>query len=411
MKHVWILNHYAKVPGESGGTRHYHLAEGLKKHGWEATIIAASLANSESNMYMENNEGSCCKIVDNISFLWLKVPSYTGNGVRRIFNMFTYTFRVLKKKTTSKIPQPDVIIGSSVHPFAAMAGVILSRRYDVPFVFEVRDLWPQTLIDMGRLKNNSIVTKLLRMLEGWLYRNADYIVVLLPKAWEYIVPFGISRSKIIWIPNGVDLSLFREVTLPSESKNSEFTLMYFGAHGQANDLDNIIYAMDIVNKCPYGKNIKLRLIGNGVLKPSLIELSDKLALNNVVFEPAVPKKKVPTLAAQADGFIISVLDLPGLYRYGISMNKLFDYLAAMRPIIIASAAVNNPVADAKAGLTVEPNNPQALANAILKLSKMPLCIRQKMAISGRRYVELNHDFNLLAKKLSDTLDLAIQDRS
>jgi len=180
--------------------------------------------------------------------------------------------------------------------------------------------------------------------------------------------------------------------------------MYFGSHGQANGLDNVLRAMQLVQERADGQHIRLRLIGDGPLKPELVQQAEMLGLRNVQFEPSVPKSQIPALASQADAFVIAVLSLPNLYRFGISMNKLFDYLAAERPILIASDAANNPVADAEAGLTVPPGQPKALADAIVQIANTPLAQRQRMGIAGREYVEQNHGFDQLAQRLAQTLD-------
>lgn len=407
MKQVWLLNHYAQEPRGAGGTRHFHLAEHLKAYGWNATIIAASVDHGTGRQRLVAKETSRLEIIDGIPFLWVKTSTYQGNGGGRVKNMVAYTLRVLLKGTTLLLPKPDVIVGSSVHPLAAVAGAMLARHHGVPFVFEVRDLWPQTLIDMGRLKKNSLITWCLRKLELYLYRRAVKTIVLLPHAWKYIVPLGIPESKVIWIPNGVDLSLFPE-PLPAKP-SGRFTLMYFGAHGGANGLDIVLQAMRELQRLPGADHICLRLIGDGPLKSSLVKQASDWELNNVLFEDPVIKALIPSLAQQADAFVISVLDLPMLYKYGISMNKLFDYMAAMRPVIISSSAANNPVEDAKAGLTVPTEQPVALANAILKMAAMPLEERHRMGRAGRVYVEQNHSYNLLAKKLSETLDLVVRE--
>ncbi|OJV58534.1 MAG: glycosyltransferase WbuB [Burkholderiales bacterium 68-10] len=404
MKHVWILNHYAQEPGGAGGTRHFHLAEHLQAHGWQGTIIAASVDHASGQQRLAAHQAQRLDTLQGVPFLWINTPGYRGNGGGRVRNMLAYTWAALRRRTTAGLPRPDVVIGSSVHPFAAVAGALLARRYKVPFVFEVRDLWPQTLVDMGRLRDDAPATWVLRRLERWLYRRAARTVVLLPQAWQYIVPLGIAKERVVWIPNGVDLSLFPRAAPATQSQDGVFTLMYFGAHGQANGLDNVLQAMARLRQMPAGQHIRLRLIGDGPLKPALVAQAEALGLRNVVFEPPVPKAQIPALAAQADAFVIAVLDLPGLYRFGISMNKLFDYLAAERPTVMASSASNNPIAEAGAGLTVAPGQPQALAEAIAQIAAMPLAERQRMGRAGREYVEQNHGFDQLAGRLAAVLD-------
>lgn len=404
MKQVWILNHYAQEPSGGGGTRHFHLAQHLGRNGWAATIIAASVDSVSGAQRLLKDENVRLEKIDNVPFLWVRTPVYSGNGGGRMFNMLAYLFRCLLKKTTQSLPRPDVVIGSSVHPFAALAGMLLARRFKVPFIFEVRDLWPQTLIDMGRLPEKSLITWLLRKLEILLYKESSRVITLLPFASEYIVPLGVSLDRIVWIPNGVDLSLFPGKEMPHQQNSKEFTLMYFGAHGQANGLENLLMALRIVEDKKIDVKITLRLIGEGPSKASLVSLAQELNLESVIFEPSVAKFQIPVVAAQADAFVIVVRDLPNLYKYGISMNKLFDYLAAERPIIIASAAANNPVEDAGCGFTVRPDNAPELANAIVEMVRLPIAERAQLAHAGREYVEKNHSFEKLASRLTTVLN-------
>lgn len=402
MKQLWILNHYTVAPTESGGTRHFGLARHLVEHGWETSLLAASVEHDTGKQRLEDGRKRRLDILDRVRFLWLRTPGYRGNGGGRMLNMLAYSLRVLLPSVTRVLPRPDVIIGSSVHPFAALSGAILARRFRVPFIFEVRDLWPQTLIDLGRLQPGSLTTKFLQKLEHWLYRRADKIIVLLPRAGEYIEPLGIEAEKIVWIPNGVELD---ETKTPEDApEHSQFTLMYFGAHGKANGLDNVIKAMVILQERADCTHIRLTMVGGGPQKSTLINLAETLGAKNITFLDSVPKEEIPTVATAADAFVICVLDRPDLYRFGISMNKIFDYLAASRPIVISSEAVNNPVDEAGAGVTVPPENPEALAKAIAEMAALPASERASMGHAGRQYVESNHTYRNLASKLARTLE-------
>jgi glycosyltransferase involved in cell wall biosynthesis len=403
VKNVWILNHYAQEPGGAGGTRHFHLAEHLESSGWQATVIAASVELNSGLQRLNDEEHLRYEHIQGVPFLWVRTPEYEGNGGGRMLNMLAYTWQVLRRRTTQMLQRPDVVIGSSVHPFAAVAGALLARRFGVPFIFEVRDLWPQTLIDMGRLRDSDWMTKVLRKLELWLYRRSARIVVLLPRAWEYINPLGIPKERVVWIPNGVDLSLFPKLTESDKVESGLFTLMYFGAHGQANGLDNVLRAMRHIQTNAPEKRVHLRIIGDGPLKPKLVEFATKIGLTNVVFEPPVPKSQVPALAAQADAFVFNLIDAP-VFKYGISSNKLFDFMASERPVVFSCDAANNPINDAQAGLTVAPGQPEALAQAILQIATTPMEERQRMGQAGRDYVEQNHGFAQLSARLASVLD-------
>jgi glycosyltransferase involved in cell wall biosynthesis len=403
-KHVWILNHYAQEPGGPGGTRHFALAKYLALYGWTASIIAASVELGSGKQRLNKSEVYRLKRYNGIRFLWLKVPNYRGNGAGRMVNMLTYTVQALGRRLSRFLPKPNIVIGSSVHPFAALAGAVLAKRHKVPFIFEVRDLWPQTLIDMGRLKSTSYGAQALSCLEKWLYKNSRQIITLLPGAHKYLIPMGIAPSKIHWIPNGVDLENYPH---PKPAKcDLPFELMYFGAHGSANGLENILHALHILQRHNFQIAVKLRLIGSGPEKPKLINLSRSLKLNNVRFENPIPKEAIPKISSEANAFVFNLIDAP-VFKYGISSNKLFDFMAAARPIIFCCNASNNPVKEAKAGLTVPPGDPAALAETIEQLTQMPSATLINMGMAARGYIEQNHSLERLSKRLSAILDRCI----
>lgn len=404
MRNVWILNHYSQEPGGPGGTRHFSLARHLGANSWKAWLIAASVEHNTGRQRLREDEAHRLEDVDGVSFLWLKTPVYTGNGLSRVRNMLAYTWRVLAGLPGRMLPRPDVVVGSTVHPLAAVAGLLLARRYRVPFVFEVRDLWPETLIDMGRLQRNSPVAKLMRLLERWLYANAAAIVTLLPRAADYIETLGIDRNKVVWIPNGADMADFPP--LPAPTGGDGLTLMYLGSLGQANGVESIVQAMSRV-KAAGGTGIRLRIIGSGPRKQALEELARSLGVDDCVsFEAPVPKSQIPALAAQADAFVVNLLDLP-LYRFGISLNKLFDYMAAGRPVVFAGNPVNNPVRDSGAGRCVPADDADAMARAIMELAALSPAERLTLGEAGRRHVQDNYDYAVLAARFAAMLDQVV----
>lgn len=403
-KNVWMLNHYAQEPGGPGGTRHFSLAYHLQRYGWTASIIAASTELNTNRQRLNTEEESRVDCFDGVPFLWLKTPPYKGNGGGRMVNMLTYTYRAVQEKYLASLPRPDVVIGSSVHPFAAWAGARLAARYRVPFLFEVRDLWPQTLIDLGRITPNGLQARVMRALEKSLYNRAVRTITLLPRAWVYIESLGIPRERVFWLPNGVDLSGFPYAPV-SKGKNP-FVFMYFGAHGNANGLDNVLRAFALLEADPSAPEARLRLIGDGPMKSALRRLATELGLRGVTFEDPIPKSRIPALAAEADAYVFNLVDAP-VFRYGISSNKLFDFLAGGRPVIFSCDAANNPVEEAKAGLTVPPGNPERLAGAMRTLATMPIDRRRQFGENARRYVEQTHDYSKLAGRLAGLLDEVI----
>jgi len=181
--------------------------------------------------------------------------------------------------------------------------------------------------------------------------------------------------------------------------------MYFGSFGQANNLETLLFAIYNLRR-RNTSGLSVRLIGDGPMKASLISLAIHLNLSNVVFEQPVPKKDIPLMASEADCFVATMKHSP-LYQYGISLNKIFDYMLAGKPVIFASSAANNPISDSGAGFTVPAEDPVALAEAVERMMKEPLAERNKMGAAGRDYVKQQYDSRLLAAKFADVLDIAV----
>lgn len=401
MKTVWILNHYAQEPGGPGGTRHFSLARHLREHGWRAIVVASSVEHGTGRQRLADGEQVRLDTYDGVEFLWLRGNSYAGNGGDRIRNMFRYTTGALRIPTTL-LPAPDIVVGSSVHPFAAWAGARLARRFGVPFIFEIRDLWPQTLIDMGRFKPYHPMALALGWLEGFLCRKASRVVTLLPNADRYLRTIGVSPDRVSWISNGVDIT--DESLLPPHTEARPFTFMYFGSHGAANGLAPILEAFALLLREKGLPQAWLRLIGEGPEKANLIELAARLKVgDSIKFEAAIPKIEIPIVAMQADAFVVNLRNLD-TYRYGISLNKLFDYLAAERPIVFAGSAVNNPVSDAGAGVSIPADDVNGIKSAMRELLLATPEARAAMGLAGRKYVLAHYSYRTLAAKFARVLD-------
>lgn len=408
MSILWILNHYAISPDMSGGTRHFDLARELVKKGHEVTIFASGF-DHHTRQYLKIKPGEKMRVeeYDGVRFVWVNTIPYTKNDWRRVLNMLSYGWRVLR--CSRGLPKPDAVIGSSMHPFAALAGWWLARRYKAKFIFEVRDLWPQTAVDMGAMKKNSLPAKLLYAWEKFMYNKAEKIIVLLPYAKDYVASRGISPEKVFWLPNGVNLERFdhpapleegSEVAEVFEQYRDKFKVIYTGAHGVPNGLDVIVEAARLIQE--KSENIHFILIGEGTEKSRLKEKTQSLELTNITFCEPIPKQAIPSALLAADCLVYSIPAF-NIYRYGVSLNKSFDYLASAKPVVMAGNPQNNIVEEANAGIAVEPENPEALAEAIVKIYELPEEKRIELGKNGRRYVEQFYNIKNLATNLESLL--------
>jgi len=398
---LWIVNHYAQAPDRPGPTRHYSLARRLAAHGWQCHILASSIELNTQRQRLEPGQVGGCEAHDGVYFHWLRSPGYEGSGAGRIWNMLHFAGALLTRTGTRMLPPPDAILGSSPHPAAAWSAARLAARHRVPFLFEIRDFWPEVLIQMGRLQRQAPAARALGCLERHLCRRAAAILCVVPFGGEYLRRYGV-EEKVTWLPHGVDAALMNPVPRVADSG---FTLTYLGAHGPFNALDTLLDAMAIVRQEPDGRAIRCRLIGAGPAKESLRERARGLV--NVSFPDPVPRGEVGRLAADTDAFVLCTRDLPELFRLGLSMNKLFDYMAMGRPTILAAAPRNNPIAEAGAGLTVPPEQPAALAAAILSLARMAPAERTAMGERARAHARERYDYSILAQRLAERLDACV----
>ena len=408
MNTVWIINHYAAYPGDSAtGSRHFSLARRLADLGWKPIILAASSEHNSDRQRLPDGVKRGTSVREGVEFRWLRTSGYAGNGLDRILNMVQFTLALLRPKSTGDLPRPDVIVGSTVHPFAAWAASCLAKRHAVPFIFEIRDLWPQTLIDMGKLRQNGIPALMMRGLEKYLCQRASSIITLLPKAGDYLETIGVDPRKVEWISNGTDAGEFE--TDPA-AESEIFTFTYFGSLGTANGMPAILTAFAHAAKYSPERESRLVVVGEGPLKKELMMLASNLDFGErIEFRPAVPKNEIPVLAAQADCLVLNVLDLD-LYRYGISLNKLFDYMAAARPIVIASNAANNPVMDADGGICVPANDAVALGDAMNLVMRSSSQERARWGENAARHVAKRYDYRVLGDQLDALLTRQVKVR-
>lgn len=402
---IWILNHYAVPFSGSSGTRHASLAKYLIQRGHNTTIFASPTSHIQNDrmVIFKNGEVYADQFHENIRFRYIKTVEYRNN-IQRMLNMISFRSNVLK--STKGLDKPDVIIGSCVHLHAADAGRKLAKKYDVPFIYEIRDIWPETLKDIGKMGNVHPVYLYLRSIELRLYRNADRIVTLLPGSISYLKNHGVSEDNIVYIPNGISVDLYPEPQ-PVARKN-EFIAMFFGAHGPANGLDTIIRAAGILQNDKMLNHIKIHLIGDGTSKQDLIKLKENMGLKNIFFFDQMKKKQLFVNAQNADTFIFHLKDMPVLQRYGISANKLFDYLMCGRPVVFACNSYNDPVKEAGAGISIPPNNPDALVNALVQLSEYDIEKRIEMGTNGRAWVMKHHNLSTLSHRMEDMLNSVVK---
>jgi glycosyltransferase involved in cell wall biosynthesis len=411
---LWIVNQYASTPDEPSGTRHLALARELVGRGHSVTIFAAGFGHhSGVERRLAARDLYRAEWYDGVRFVWLRTVPYRGNTWRRQANMLSFLVAFTVVQTRER--RPDFVVGSTVHPFAAFGAWLAARLRGAHFAFEVRDLWPQTLVDLGAMRVGSPGERLLRGLEAFLVRRASVVITLLPGMRDYLAERGLPTERVVYIPNGADLSAFEDAPPPDHLAEStraclgeiarlqaegRFVLGYLGAFGRVNRVDIIAQAAAVADARDPGR-IGVVLIGNG---PEREEV-ERLAAGDpaVAFGPPVPRSTVPVLLRALDATVVHTTYTP-VYKYGISFNKLFEYMAAARPVVFACDSAYDPVAATGSGITVRPDDPERLADAFLELASATPDARAAMGSAGRDYVTREHNLATLGETLHQVVE-------
>jgi glycosyltransferase involved in cell wall biosynthesis len=402
---VWIVNQYALPPSASGGTRHYSLARALAARGTEAEIFCSTRNYLTGAVIAEPGTRDCAGVT--FTFVDTGGARAVGRRAGRLATMLGFA-RGFRRVARARRDPPDVVVGSTPSPIGAWVAAREARRRRVPFVLEVRDLWPRTLLDLGGLSPWHPAVWLFAWLERALYRRADRIITLLPLAERHIRTVYPGAAPVIWIPNGVDLELARghggTAAADARPNDGAFTVLYAGAHGPANALDAVLDAAALLQR-RQARRFCFLFVGDGHDKPRLQARAASEGLDSVRFHDPVPKAEIYDLMAGADALVVN-MNRGNLYRFGISFNKLYDYLAVGRPVVSGTDAVNDPVAEAGAGITVPANDAEAIAAALERLASASPAERAAMGARGRAFVAEHHDIERLAARFDETMHAA-----
>lgn len=405
MPSVWIINHYAGFPETVPATRTYELARRLAGRGWHVTVVACSFNHySFTPDFPEHRRGATTVTRDGVRWVLVRGVPYSGNGAARFRNMAAFSARV--EQWARKQPTPDVVIGTTVHPFAAESARRIARRRGSAFVYEVTDLWPESLVDLGHTTRGSGLFRLMASLEERAFRSADGVIGLPPLVDRYANDaYGLDLDLYAYIPNGS--------IIPPRPKPTpevvEGSLVYAGGFAPAHGLDVIVDATQVLERMRPGR-FHVHYFGDGPERTRLEERIERTGLAHVsTFHGLVPKR---TLIDALPTFDIGLCTGAPLrvHRYGVSTNKLFDYFAAARPVVFAVDSENNPVTMAGAGRSVPASKPDELARAVLELDTSGAAARATLGANGRAFLETEHAFDILAARLETFLQTVLAER-
>jgi len=387
-----VLIHQAFVPLESGGgTRHYEFAQHLIGNGDDVVIVASDTSYLTGERISDTTGLVSKETFDGlIVFRARTCFSLHRSFVRRVLS-FT-SFMVTSVVAGVRAGKMDLVIGTSPPIFQAVSAWLLAALRRRPFLLEVRDLWPEFAIGMGVLRNPFLI-RLSRWLEGFLYNRADHLVVNSPAYRDYLIARGMNSEKVSLVANGADPAMFDPEARGDSFRErwnfgNDFVVTYAGALGAVNDIPVVLRAADRLRG---HLNIRFVLVGDGKERRNLESMAEELELENVVFTGVVAKLEMTEVLAASDA-CLSTLKNISMFRTTYP-NKVFDYMAAGRPVILVIDGVIREVVErVDAGVFVPPGDDEALAGVIRQLAEQPDLAR-KMGGRGRHEVVKNFNRN------------------
>ena len=403
---IWLINHYAVPPQYYPLARQNYFARYLMQKGHEVTIFAASTVHNSDLNLIEDDTPYREDVVDGVHYVLIRCKGYHGNGASRILNMQEFARKL--PGVCDQYPRPDAIVATSMPPMSCAAGIKLARKYGCRGIAEIADLWPESLIAYGIAGAHNPAVLWLRRVEKWIYTRSDAVVFTMEGAYDYIREQrwekAVPRSKVHYINNGVDLEQFNynkdnfRVDDPDLEDPDIFKVVYTGSIRQVNNLGLLLDAAREV-KDP---RVRFLVWGDGDERPALEKRVQDEKIGNVVFKGRVEKKFVPSIVSRADVNIAHNTPSP-LFRFGISFNKMFDYLAAGKPVLSDFPCPYNPATDHGAGLDVQQPDAVSIARAVEKMAAMPPQEREAMARNALRTAQ-EYDFRKLTDKLLDVIE-------
>lgn len=398
---ILIIHQYYVLPGMAGGSRFNEFARLWAEAGHEVTVIAGNLDYS-TGVVPPAYRGRLHREQDGLVTVWrCHVPqSYNRGYAGRAWAFFGFTLSALA--AILRVTRPDVIVATSPPLLVTLPAWVASRvRFRrTPWVFEVRDLWPESAVTTGVLKRRGLLTRFLYALERWACRSAEHVNVLTPAFREDLLKRGLcSAEQISVIPNGADLDLFRPESPGAEVRESlgwddRFVVMYSGAHGRANAIGQLVDAAELLRD---RRDILIACVGDGPERQHWQSEAQRRGLENIRFHGAVPKARMPLLVNACDVGAAVLQNNPTFST--VYPNKVFDYMACAKPVLLAIDGVARELVcgEARAGLFAPPENPQALASVIRQLADDTAGCAH-MGDRGRQWVTEHASRRVLAEK-------------
>jgi glycosyltransferase involved in cell wall biosynthesis len=405
---ILVVHQNYLMPGQGGGSRFNEFARLWSEAGHEVTVVAGNLDYTTGKVPLRYRRSWVVRENDGpVTVYRCRVPrTYSRSYPGRMWAFIGFTASALTAALWAS--RPDVVIASSPPLVAVVPGWAAARlhRHPSPWVFEIRDLWPESAVTTGVLRERSAIARLLYAVERWACRSADGVNVLTPAFRDDVVGRGLAPSnKVFFVPNGADIERFRPGPRDNAARRElgwgdRFVLLYSGAHGRANGLGQLLDAAEHLRDRP---DVLFAFVGDGPERPALQSAARRRHLDNIVFHGARPKDDMPEVVNGADAGAAVLQNNPTFKT--VYPNKVFDYMACERPTLLAIDGVARRLVcdEAKAGIFAVPEDGSSIAAAVRTLADDP-DLRAEMGRRGRQWVLANATRESLASRYITMLE-------
>lgn len=406
-KKIWYVSKYANIAKYGADTRQSNFCAEFAKQGNNVRLITSN----SSHLYKELPKFSGLYLdtkYSDFSVTWVNTFQYKNHsGVRRILSWLHFEISVIFISMRKKYEKPDIFIASSLSLLSVLSAIFYKKFFNSKFIFEIRDIWPKTLVDIGDFSNSNVLVWILRYIEHLGYRHSDLIVGTMPGLHLHVEKEVGLGSKVIHIPQGVDLDFYlnhqkdlSDDFIKKYIPKDRFLVTYTGSCGPANALDNIVDAASILMEKYNNSRIHFLIVGEGNSKEDLMLRAS--SLKNITFAPSVNKNQVQHILSLSDLLVCPVRNDP-VYEYGMSPNKFIDYMMAKKPIICLFSGLHSMLNEAECGEFIPSGDIEGLINSINKYKRMNQAERNKIGLNGYNFLVEKQNYAILSKRFFKSL--------
>lgn len=401
MMRILVMTHAGGSPSHGPNMRWYYLGQALKQIGVDVEIVSSSSFHKYTSPTVVH-AGYSTEEVNGIKYHWLKTRPYSRRGFSQVVNQLEYVRSCYRHHQHFLNYQPDIVLASSPHPFVVFPARKIAKKCGARLVYEVRDLWPELLLELGSFGRWHPYILMLKFAERYGLKYSDHIISVKPGDYDYFKKeYNLPVECFSYIPNGflpeASPHSAPEVVLQVRNRY-RFLLGYVGALSAYYSLDRLI---NLSKEFSGDKDIAFVVVGKGDYAEMLKLIVDESGLDNVFFIGPISKSQVDATLSEFDACYVGLEDL-AVHRYGISCNKIYEYMHAGKPIIGSYSAGHDPVKAAQCGFVAPPGDYATLVDAIKELKAHPERARL-LGKNGREYFDANHNFRVVAYRLKEVL--------